>query len=232
MTLTHVDPQKILPDSLWFQGLPGDLQEFIFQSGKAVELFSGSRLFCRGDKPCGLYAVLAGYIRITGVNAAGKEAILTLIEAPQWFGEIALFDNKPRTHDALAETDCLLWRLPQAPLLAKLQSNPEYWCEFGQLLTEKLRLSFQLLEDIALLPASVRLARRVLIMAEGWAPKTDTSLRTLTVPQELLGTMLGLSRQTTNQILGDLEAKGLIKVQRNRIEIVDRTGLLDYSNQY
>ena len=47
--------------------------------------------------------MVEGAIRISAVSENGKEALLILVEAPHWFGEIALFDGQARTHDAYAE---------------------------------------------------------------------------------------------------------------------------------
>lgn len=87
----------------WFNGLPVALQDALLHAASLRQLSAGQSLFRRGDPPCGLYAVLSGAMRIGAVNPAGKEALLTLVEAPNWFGEISLFDNQPRTHDASAE---------------------------------------------------------------------------------------------------------------------------------
>ncbi|MEK1906797.1 MAG: Crp/Fnr family transcriptional regulator, partial [Pseudomonas sp.] len=175
--------------------------------------------FRRGDPPCGLYAVLDGAIRIGAVSRTGKEALLTLVEAPQWFGEISLFDGQPRTHDAFAEGPTRLLLVPQANLLALLEREPGYWRDFALLLSQKLRLAFIALEDMSLLPAAPRLARRLLLMAEGYGETGER--RNLHLAQEQLALMLALSRQTTNQILKDLQARGAVRLNYGEIEIVD-----------
>lgn len=86
----------------WFSHLPDDFQRSLLAAARLRTLAAGQLLFKRGDPPCGLYAVLDGAVRISAVNAQGKEAVLSLVETPYWFGEICLFDGLPRTHDALA----------------------------------------------------------------------------------------------------------------------------------
>lgn len=84
----------------WFSHLPPSLQDSLLSLARVRRLSPGQRLFKRGDPPCGLYAVLEGAIRVGAVSEQGKEALLSLIEPPHWFGEISLFDGQPRTHDA------------------------------------------------------------------------------------------------------------------------------------
>ena len=76
----------------------------------------------------------------------------------------------------------------------------------------------------ALLPTPMRLARRLLQMAEGYGIRSDSdtvSARTLHVSQEKLSAMLSISRQTVNQMLKELENEGLLLLGRGNIEILN-----------
>lgn len=203
----------------WFSHLPAALQEELLGQAGLRQLAAGQRLFSRGDRPCGLYAVLQGAIRIGAVDREGREALLTLVEAPHWFGEISLFDGQPRTHDAFAEGVTQLLQIPQGALLELLDRQPRYWREFALLMSQKLRLAFIALEAMSLLPAAPRLARRLLLIAEGYGETGPR--RVIQLAQEQLALMLALSRQTTNQILKDLEARGALRLTYGEIEILD-----------
>ncbi|MEX3774913.1 Crp/Fnr family transcriptional regulator [Pseudomonas sp. MYb118] len=204
----------------WFSHLPAPLQNSLLDAGKLRRLPAGQRLFQRGDPPCGLYAVLEGAIRIGTVSEQGKEALLSLVEAPHWFGEICLFDGQPRTHDAFAMGPCTLLHIPQAALLALLDEHPVYWRQLALLMSQKLRLTFINLEQLSLMPAPARLAHRLLLIAEGYG-ELDPPRRVLQLPQEQLASMLSLSRQTTNQILKDLQGQGILNLKYGEIVILD-----------
>lgn len=205
----------------WFQGLPAPFQDALLGIGRLRTLGAGQRLFGQGDAPDGLYCVLEGTVRISNSSEEGKEALLIMIESPHWFGEIALFDQQARTHDAVAEGAARLFHVPQAALLALLERHPAYWRELALLLTHKIRMAFLILEEVALLPAPLRLARRLVTMAEGYGELKDRSRRMIAVPQEQFALMLSLSRQTVNQILKQLEAQGAVALVRGGVEIVD-----------
>ncbi|WP_411381617.1 Crp/Fnr family transcriptional regulator [Pseudomonas sp. MPB26] len=208
----------------WFSHLPVDLQRSLLVAARLRSLTAGQSLFKRGDPPCGLYAVLDGAVRISAVNAQGKEAVLSLVETPYWFGEICLFDNLPRTHDALAMGPCTLLQVPQASMLDILAKQPVYWRDVALLMSHKLRLSLINIEQMSLMPASARLAHRLLMIAEGYG-EIDPARRTLQLPQEDLAAMLGLSRQTTNSLLKALEQQGIIGLSYGAIEVLDLQGL-------
>ena len=208
----------------WFQHLPAELREALGQAAIVRRLPAGQRLFARGDAPCGLYCVVEGRMRVGAVGASGKEALLALVEAPNWFGEICLFDGQPRTHDAYAEGPTTLLQVPLPALQALLAEKPQYWRDFALLMSHKLRLAFTVLEEQALLPAAQRLARRLLMLAASYG-EAQASQRELHLPQEQLAAMLGLSRQTTNHLLKELEARGVLRLSYAGIEILDAHGL-------
>jgi len=204
----------------WFSHLPASLQDSLLDAARVRRLSAGQRLFQRGDPPCGLYAVLEGAVRIGAVNEQGKEALLSLVEAPHWFGEICLFDGQARTHDAFGLGPCTLLHIPQIALLALLDEQPVHWRQLALLMSQKLRLTFINLEQLSLMPAPMRLAHRLLMIAEGYG-EIDEPRRVLQLPQEQLASMLSLSRQTTNQILKDLQGQGMLKLGYGEIEILD-----------
>ncbi|WIE50867.1 Crp/Fnr family transcriptional regulator [Pseudomonas sp. GM17] len=208
----------------WFSRLPVQLQNSLLANARLRSLAPGQRLFQRGDPPCGLYAVLEGTVRIGAVSEEGKEALLSLVEAPHWFGEISLFDGQPRTHDAYAVGPCSLLNVPQAALLELLDEHPQYWRQLALLMSHKLRLTFINLEQLSLMPAPARVANRLLMIARGYG-ETDTTRRVLHLPQEQLALLLSLSRQTTNQILKDLQGQGILKLGYGEIEILDEARL-------
>lgn len=215
--------QPLLRTGHWFSSLPQALQDELLSHATVRRLQAGERLFHRGDQPCGLYAVVEGAMRVGAVSVNGKEALLTLVEPPYWFGEISLFDGQPRTHDAFAEGPTVLLHVPQSTLNVLLERQPGYWRDFALLMSQKLRLAFIALEQISLLPAAPRLAQRLLMMADNYGEGDPR--RVIHLAQEQLALMLAISRQTTNQILKDLEAQGIVRLTYGEIEIVDLAAL-------
>lgn len=225
MAKTARDYRELLLAGRWFQGLPPAFQERLLSDAAVRDVPSEGRLFSRGDAPDGLYAAIDGAIRVTGQSQSGKEAVLALVEPPQWFGEIAAFDGLARTHDAIAAIDSKVLHVPSSSLSAMLRDEPAWWRDLALLVTSKLRMAFIALEALAVMPLPLRVARQLVLMAEGYGEWSDRSKRVVKVRQELLAAMVNASRQTTNQVLKELEARGLIKVAYGGIEILDLAAL-------
>lgn len=224
--LENAAAHAMLERSAWYQSVPAPLREALRKHGRVDALNAGEFLFMRGDAYDGLYCVLEGAMRLGAVCADGRETLLAVISVGHWFGEIALFDRGARTHDAYAVRDCSLFHVPGAALDALLHAEPAYWQVFGLLMTHKLRLAFEAIEEAALLPAPARVARRLLLLADEYGEAAGLSgtagrPRAINTPQEDLALMLALSRQTVNQILRQFEREGLLALRYGEIEIVD-----------
>lgn len=219
------DYRELLRAGRWFRGLPDAFQEGLIGIGTVRALSPRAVLFTRGDACDGMFGVLEGQLRASGTDDDGRQALLTIVEAPSWVGEIPLFDRLPRTHDLVAETDALVVHVPQEPLLALLDREPRYWRELALLLTSKLRLAFAAMEHAQLLPVGERLAHRLVMIAEGYGEWSDGSARNVHVSQDTLATMLSTSRQTVNHALKVLEGRGWVRLAYGRVEIVDLAAL-------
>ena len=210
-----------LRSSAWFDALAGEFQRWIADTARPLRLAAGERLFGRGEACSGVYFMVRGAIRISSLSADGRESVLAFAEAPQWFGESALFDGAPHSHDAWAESDALLLHLAQQPALEFLDSHPAHWGALGLLLAGKLKLALIGVETGALLPAPVRLARRLAAIATGYGDWNGSHKRSIELQQDQLAAMVALSRQTVNQLLKEFEAQGVLLRTRGAIEIVD-----------
>jgi CRP-like cAMP-binding protein len=211
----------------WFPALEPAFQRAVLGSSRVMVLAAGEPVFRRGDPGDGIYCVISGAVRFGAVAPSGMESIVVLVEEPQWFGEVALFDGGPRTHDACADITSTLLHLPLPPLTRILADDPGAWQSVGRLLVQKLRIALSLLEDMALETPRVRLTRCLINLFEGYGERKAKPLTRVRVSQERLGTMLSLSRQTVNELLQDLEREWIIQCQRGGVRILDPRRLRD-----
>jgi CRP/FNR family transcriptional regulator, cyclic AMP receptor protein len=215
----------VLKSSEWFTALEPAFQQAVLTSSRVMVLTAGKPVFHRGDANDGIYCVLSGAVRFGGVAPSGRELIVALIEAPEWFGEIALFDGGVRTHDAWADVTSTVLHVPLRDLMSILASNPGAWRHLGRLLVRKLRFALSMLEDLALEPPKVRLARCLISLFEGYGQRKADSPYRVRVSQERLGMMLSLSRQTVNELLRQMEQESIIQCERGGVRIVDSARL-------
>ncbi len=224
------DPNSLLSHAIgsseWFRDLPEGVVAQLAECALRRRLGDGERLFAKGDAADGLYGVISGRVRISSHGADGRELLISLFEPGGWFGEISMFDGLPRTHDAYAVGATELLLIPRERFLALLDARPALYPHFLRMLCRKLRRSFDWIEYEAFLPLPARLSARLLELADGYGDVTAEGVMIrLHLPQEELGRMLNVSRQTISKELNALRERGCISLEYGRVLIRDRVAL-------
>lgn len=224
---TQQDAQAILLKDAWFASLPAAMQEGLLDISSIRMLNKGQRLFSRGDTLDGVYAVVQGRLAALDVSEHGDEAIQLHLDPVFWFGEMGLFDGLPRGHHIVAEeASALLW-LDARRLREFLDASPTFWFHFGRLITHKLRLALFMLDGRMLASNELKVARLLLRFAKGLDLDGQATKQRLTMHQQEVADMLGMSRQTANNALQKLKGAGLIALSYSKVEIVDQAALED-----
>lgn len=214
---------NILSTDAWFSSCPAVLQQALLAQGQLWTLGDGETLFARGGGAQGLCCVIAGALRIGSLLPDGGASQLAYIEPYQWFGEVSLIDDQPRTHNAVADGDSTVLVVPHAALQGWLADHPVMWRDFARLACSKLRMAFTTLEDMSHLPLEQRLIRQLQLVAQGYGMRSGPARQHIRLPQEQLAWMLGVSRQSVNKALRSLQAQGAIALHYRDIELLQRT---------
>lgn len=202
----------------WFASLAPQVGAQLAGQSELVRLRRGEMLFRQGDAACGFYGLVSGMLKMSTLREDGKEAILAVIEAGIWFGEISLIDGQPRTHDATAVGNVEVLLLPRSVFDA-LMERADFARAVAALLAGRIRLLYGIVEDATLRSTRARVARRLLLLAGGDAALSPLRAR-VPVSQEALAMMLGVSRQTLSKQLRLLAEGGIITLGYGYIEVV------------
>lgn len=212
----------------WFAALPLADRRAVLGASERQRLAPGEMLFRQGDGvPAGsgaFFGVVRGGIKASSLREDGKEAILAVLEAGNWFGEISLIDQQPRTHDATAVGDTEVLALPRAAFDAMMK-RPAFALAVCRMLAARVRSLYGMVEDATLRSTRARVARRLLLLARGDATQAREPRPVVPVSQEALAMMLGVSRQTLSKELQGLAQAGAVVLGYGRIEIASAAQL-------
>jgi len=194
-------------------------------------LADGALLSTRGAPAAEWVGVASGAVRVSSVSLSGKQVTLTYAEPGTWFGDIALFDGMPRTHDANAHgaTTLLVVRKPDFKELLSL--HVELYDALLRLNCRRLRLMFDAIEDLNTLPLAARLAKQILLLARSYGIQQGDEIRVgLQLAQEDIAQLLGASRQRVNQELKGFEREGAVRIEPTRLVVLSKAKLLAIAN--
>jgi len=225
--LLTAEERSNIENGSWFSKLSAPLRADILARAGVRRLVDGAMLSARGAAAEDWVGVAKGAVRVSSVSLAGKQVTLTYVEPGTWFGDIALFDGMPRTHDANAHGETTLLAVRKADFRELLAHHVELYEALLRLNCRRLRLLFDAVEDLATRPLGSRLARQILLLARSYGVAHGEEIRIgLQLAQEDLAQLLGASRQRVNQELKGFEREGALRIEPTRLVVLSRPKLL------
>ena len=212
-----------------FGGLDSDGLASLSKGMRVRRFRRGETVFHVGDPGDALFIVMSGAIKITLPADTGDEAILATLRAGDFFGELALLDGAARSATAVAIEPCETYILPRDRFRELIATEPVMRDTVLATMAGEVRRLTHHVEELHFLDITGRLASRLARMANEPASnrQADGSIR---LPGPLtqgdLAAMIGCTRQSVNKLLGMFTDDGLIRLERDRIVILDLDGLL------
>jgi CRP/FNR family transcriptional regulator, cyclic AMP receptor protein len=214
----------LLRNSPLFRGLPAATLERIESLATRRVYAKDQVVFQQGERGEALFGVSSGRVLIAADGPNGKQISLNVMEPGDVFGEIALLDNGPRSASAISIAPSQLVVIGRRPFQALIEREPALATQLLQLLCRRLRWTTDLIEESALLSVPAQLARRLGTLARISGTRGGDGLE-LQISQADLGQFLGLSRQSVNQHLKQMQRDGIVKLARSRIVITNLRAL-------
>ncbi len=164
------------------------------------------------------FMILEGRIKVTILGDDGREIILSVLGPGDFFGEMALLDNEPRSATAIAVEDSELLSLNRTDFQGVIADNRSIMGALIKILTTRLRRANHQISTLALLDVYGRVARVILDMAreEGRRLKDGRIAFRRPTHQEIAN-RIGTTRETVTRMLKDLERQALVRIEGREI---------------
>jgi CRP-like cAMP-binding protein len=194
--------------------------------GRTIADYHKNRIvFSQGDPTDALFYIQAGKVKLTVFSNQGKEAVIALLGAGDFFGEGCLAGQQVRMATASVMSECSLMRLEKAVVIRLLQDEPAFSELFlSHLLARNIRIEEDLVDQL-FNSSEKRLARVLLLLAHfGKEGKPEQVIPQLS--QETLAEMIGTTRSRVSffmnrfRKLGFIEYNGGLHVHSSLMNIV------------
>lgn len=204
-----------------------DPKAFLAVANHTRAYAAGDVIFLQGDPADAVFYVHRGEIKIVVTSDEGREAVVGILRAGEFFGEGCLVGQTLRLASAIALTDCSVARTQKGDMVRVLHAEPAFAELFmSHLLTRNSRVEADL-ADLLFNSSEKRLARTLLLLAnfgKDGAPQAITTK----VSQETLAAMVGTTRSRINHFmnkfrkLGFIEYNGSIHVHSSLLSVLLR----------
>lgn len=187
-----------------------------------------SIVFHEGDHGDTLYIIKGGRVKIAKVAIDGREKTLTILQPGDFFGEMAIFDNMPRSATAEAiDNDVRLFGLNKKDFERLIHEYPSIALRIMKDLTRRIRQINQQVEDLAFKDVHGRVSSTLFQLLETEEEISGQTLSRLRMTHQDLANMVGSSRETVTRALNRLQNEGIISISHQQIQILDRDYLAD-----
>lgn len=206
--------------SLFTQLSPEELQR-LAQAAREKSYPKNSVILFEDDPGDALYVVHTGQVKVVLLSDDGREVILSILKEGDFFGEMSLIDDQPRSAHVIATEDTSLLVLRREDFRRCVEESPRIAWGLLQALSRRLRRADDKIGGLVLLDVNGRVARLLLELAD----EQDGRQIPRTVTHHMIAQMIGSSRETVSRAMRELADRGLISVTRKAISVENRPAL-------
>ena len=171
-----------------------------------------------GDPTDSLYIVLSGRLKVMMSDSEGKEVILAILGPGEFFGEMGLIDDEPRSATVVTIEPCELLSIAKRDFTKCMAENLQMTEAVMRGLVRRLREADRKIGSLALLDVYGRVARLLLDMAENVDGEKVVTKR---LPKQDIAKMIGASREMVSRVMKDLQTGGYIEMRGSTIVLRD-----------
>lgn len=181
-----------------------------------------STVIAAGDPTDALYVVISGRLKVVMSDNEGREVILAILNQGDFFGEMGLIDQAPRSATVVTIEPCELLTITRTDFTKCLQKNFDFTMNVMRGLVKRLREADKKIGSLALMDVYGRVARLLLEMAE-----TIDGQKVITkkLTKRDIAKMIGASREMVSRVMKELQTSGRIEVRAREILLRDSLAL-------
>lgn len=230
----EINSQRFIREIPLFEEI-SDQQIFAISRDMVKRRFrQGECIFREGDPGEVLYILQSGQIRIyVHGETSGTETSVILFGHPgDIFGELAVVDGLPRSANAIAHTDAVVYTIDRLAFRQQMRNHPKLSLNFMRLLSSKIRTTTKQFNSMASMSVSSRLARMLLKLAQDYGQVVEEGVMiAMSLNQSDLASLIGATRESTNKALSIFRRKDLIAKKNGRLIIRDAQTLRELVTQ-
>jgi CRP-like cAMP-binding protein len=178
----------------------------------------GATIFRQGDPSTTIVYVEAGSVRLSVVSHAGKEAVIGIVAAGDFFGEGCLAGQCVRVATATAIAECSVLRISRRDITRKLHSDGPFADWFvSHILKRNIRMEEDLIDQL-FNSTEKRLARALLLLAQ-YGNSQGPQRALPKISQEILAEMVGTTRPRVNFFMNKFRNLGFIEYDVSGVKV-------------
>ena len=179
----------------------------------------GAIIVNEGDEGNSLFVIQTGSVKTFLSDENGKEVVLSTQGPSEYFGDLALFDNEPRSASVMTLEPCKVMIISKGQLRETVVDDAEIGLALLKGLAGRVRILTENVRTLALLDVFGRLIKTLYSLAK---EQDGVQVIDQRLTQQDLASRIGASREMVSRIMHDLTEGGYINVKSKRITILKK----------
>ena len=183
---------------------------------------SGNLIFLEESEGKNLFFVIDGSVKVTRLSKDGREVILAMLNAGDFFGEMSLLDGESRSANVIALENTEVLSLNRNDFLDVLNDYPKIAIQLLKEMTSRLRKSDRQIVSLSLSDAEKRIALCIVRFADeqGIIKNGEVTIPKIPIQQDIAN-MAGTSRETVSRAMSLLSEEKYIKRNGKELKILN-----------
>ena len=177
----------------------------------------GNIIFFKDDKADSFFIVLKGEVKVIRTSSSGREKILKKMKDGDFFGEMGIIENKPRSATAVVNKDSTMVVFAKDDFLFLIKKHPEISLNMIGDLSKRLRKADKDIENLSFFNVEMRLKKFFKERGIQSEEKENHFILNNSFTHQELANYIGTSRETITRIFKKLEEKELITYKNDKI---------------
>jgi CRP/FNR family cyclic AMP-dependent transcriptional regulator len=172
----------------------------------------------RDDTGDSMFIIAKGRVKVAIHGDNGREVILNILKVGDFFGEMSLLDDLPRSANVVAAEDAIVVVLRREQFHDHIRQAPETALNVMRELSRRLRRADELISNLALLDVYSRVAHIMIDIAKRDGEEVEEGILIRERPtQQDIASMIGTSRETVSRVLGEFARRGFVEMRGREI---------------
>lgn len=232
MDVEHFDMPRYLAVLPLFSDLSQSERERVAQGCQLRRLTRGDMVFREGEACEALHVVVLGQVKLYVASPSGQEKVIQLIGPGNTFAEAMMFLERPFIVNAQSLTDTLLITISKEVVFGEIERDPRFSMHMLAGISRRLHGLVRDVEGYALHSGMQRLIGYLLRdVQEESATHKGVLTVSLPVSKATIASRLSLTPEYFSRVLHELEAEGLIEIDKRDVRILDVKRLANYGSQ-
>lgn len=178
-------------------------------------------IFNEGNLPNYLFYLMKGKVKAYQNHEYGKEFITNLYKEGDFFGYVALLEEKPYQETTEALEECEVMLVPKEDFYSLVYSNTNIMKRFVKMLSGDIIEKENMLVNLAYSSVRKRVANALVTLQDRYAKEKGSEKFNISFSREDLANIVGTATESLIRTLSDFKEEKMVEIKGSNITILN-----------